>query len=143
MSQSVSPMLNHVAIYVQNLEKSINFYCEAFGLSLKTRWEKATIEVDGTQNTLPQAGVHLVDQAGHRIELWQAEESLEDGAPAALNHFAFTTTDVEAQVEKAVAAGAKVDIPFARVSATGLTAEVAFVTGPDGERIELLRYSGS
>jgi hypothetical protein len=43
-------------------------------------------------------------------------------------------------VEKAATAGAVVNMPCAKVTAGKLGAEVAFVRGPDGEKIEPIRF---
>jgi glyoxylase I family protein len=140
MANPSRSLLNHCAIFANSLDRSIAFYGEVFGLTVKNRWQEIVLATGGSEQRLTMPGVHLEDSAGHLIEIFENTEATEgrhDERP--VNHFAFEVEDVASVYQNALAAGAAPDTPPSMVTAGSLRAEIAFIRGPDGERIELLR----
>ena len=69
MTQSAKARLNHAAIFVSDLGRSIEFYEKAFGLELKKRWKSGERVTNGKEETMGMPGAHLIDSKGCRIEL--------------------------------------------------------------------------
>ena len=141
MATPFRPLLNHCAIYAHDLDRSIAFYGRAFGLALKNRWQEIVLIVAGEEQRLAMPGAHLEDGAGRLIEIFATADvsgNREDEKP--VNHFAFEVEDVASAFQTALAAGAQQDTPPATVIVGSARVEIAFVRGPDGERIELLHF---
>lgn len=119
--------LAHIAIQVKDIEASIAFY-ERLGGRLLDR---------GAPH--PSVALALVDFAGVTLELIQSPAAPQ--RPDVVDHFALTVTDVDAAM--VFLRGAGVDSFEAPEKAVmpGLFGGMdnCFFTGPDGERIELLR----
>ncbi len=140
--KSVAPRLEQVAMRVTDLDRSIEFYQEAFDLTLVTRWESMTIGVGPRTTTVPSLGAILGDSDGGTIELFGdgvASKQREEQQP--IHHFAFAVEDIERSLKLAVKAGARLATPVMPVSTQGMSATIAFVFGPDGERIEIIQYN--
>lgn len=141
MATPSQPLLNHCAIYAHDLDRSIAFYGRAFGLALKNRWQEIVLIVDGQEQRLSMPGAHLEDGAGRLIEIFAtADEAGSHKDEKPVNHFAFEVADVASAFQTALAAGAQQDSPPATVVVGSARVEIAFIRGPDGERIELLRF---
>ena len=69
MTPSAKARLNHAAIFVTGLDRSIAFYEKAFGLELKVRWKTGERVTNGKDETMGLPDAHLVDSKGCRIEL--------------------------------------------------------------------------
>lgn len=119
--------LAHIAIQVKDLEVSIAFY-EKLGGKLLDR---------GAPH--PGAALALVDFAGVTLELIQSPAATQ--RPDIVDHFALAVSDVDAAMAFLRAAGVdSFEAPEKNVM-PGLFGGMdnCFFTGPDGERIELLR----
>ena len=119
---------HHVAIRAFDFDASVRFYTEALGFVEKMRWGEG-----------PKRAIMLDAGDGNYLEIFA------NGAPGqkpegAILHFALRTTDVDAAIERARAAGAEVTIEPKDVhlqSTPGPTSiRLAFCKGPDGEVIE-------
>ena len=121
---------HHIALKCKDIDKSLAMY-RALGMTEVVRWgegEKLVVMLD----------------VGHggRIELFAngSDEFSENGK---WQHFALCVDDVDAAFERALAAGfapyvlPKV-VPLPSTPA-GVTINVAFVMGPDGEQLEFFR----
>ena len=121
---------HHIALKCQDIEKSLAMY-RALGMTEVVRWGEGERLV-----------VMLDVGDGGRIELFAngSDEFSENGK---WQHFALCVDDVDAAFERALAAGfaphvlPKV-VPLASTPA-GVTINVAFVKGPDGEQLEFFR----
>jgi len=134
------PRLHHGAVIAENLDRSIAFYEQVFGLRVKVRWTSMQLEANDGADTLPLAGAWLEDPEGRVIELLDnANPAERPDEQEPINHIGFQVSDVPAMYKKALAAGAKSDTPPTRITAGELKAEIAFVRGLDGEKIEMFR----
>ena len=136
-SAEISPRLDHVALRVTDMDRSIQFYDDAFGLKLSYRWDEMTIG----GNTIKNPGALLSDGQGGSVEIFgDGDASQRRAVQQPINHFGFAVEDIEAAYIRAVNAGAQGDVPPIAVSADGANLKIAFVIGLDGERIELTQH---
>jgi glyoxylase I family protein len=122
---------HHVAIRAHDFDASVRFYTQALGFVEKVRWG------DG-----PKRAIMLDAGDSNYLEIF-ANGTAEPKPEGAILHFALRTTDCDAALARARAAGAQVtmepkDIDLA--STPGPTAiRIAFCKGPDGELIEFFQ----
>ena len=123
--------LLHTMIRVGNLQRSIDFYTNVLGMTLQRRSENPEYKYS-------LAFVGYGTNPGHaEIELtynW-GTESYDMGT--AYGHIALGVTDVYAACEKIKASGGNVTREAGPVK--GGTTVIAFVTDPDGYKIELIQ----
>ncbi|MFW5690023.1 MAG: VOC family protein [Spirochaetota bacterium] len=118
--------LHHVAMNVSDIERSITFYSNAFGMKIMRRWG------DSPRGAMLDMG------DGAILELFERPEAtLSEGM---LLHIALRTDDVDAAYAHALENGGveqtapkDIEIP----SDPSFPVRIAFVTGPDGEPVEL------
>lgn len=140
--QALSPRINHVMLYVSNLENSIDFYTRAFDLKVTNRLDTLiAVQPDSTEviRTVKMAFLKFSDQ-DFVFEL--AEHAADTSSrPSAFlfQHVGVDVLDIDAAYKRALEAGAKELLPVRKVKAKGIEAKQAFVAGPDGERIELMQ----
>ncbi|MBC7437565.1 MAG: lactoylglutathione lyase [Bdellovibrionales bacterium] len=125
--------LLHTMIRVGNLQRSIDFYTKVLGMTLQRTSENPDYKYS-------LAFVGYGTNPGHaEIELtynW-GTESYEMGT--AYGHIALGVTDAYAACEKIKASGGNVSREAGPVK--GGTTVIAFVTDPDGYKIELIQRS--
>lgn len=122
---------HHVAIRAHDFEASVNFYTEALGFTHKISWGEGD-----------KRAVMLDAGDGNYMEIF-ANGKNEPKPEGSIIHFALRTSDCDAALERARAAGAEVtvepkslDLP----SAPHMTpVRIAFCKGPDGEIIEFFQ----
>jgi catechol 2,3-dioxygenase-like lactoylglutathione lyase family enzyme len=121
MASSAKARLNHAAIFVSDLDRSITFYEQAFGLTLKARWKTGERVTDGKEETMGLPGAHLIDSKGCRIELWElADQTGSEHTQKPVNHFGMEVDDLAQVYENAIAAGAKAEMPPSTVTSDGV-----------------------
>jgi len=136
---------HHVAIRAVDFDQTIRFYTAGLGLSVRFRFsvpgriDRAAFIDLGDGRYIEVFGQGSTVQAEGRRR--RADEERTEGA---LLHFCLRVADVEAAHAKALAAGAtpRIEPRAATLSGeSGASAEVriAFVNGPNGEVIELLK----
>ena len=138
MSASVDPggdvdALDHVAITVADIDRSLAFYrdllgCEVLGQLLL---DEATFKLV----YLRRGGAYL-ELFAHRSPAAPGEGGARDVAPATgFQHVAFHSADVDAVAARLEAAGVRFDRP-PRNAPGGV--RLAFVRDPDGNLVELV-----
>lgn len=120
---------HHIAIQTRDWDASEKFYIEVMGM------EKAVEFIGGGRR------IALLDIGdGSHLELFEPSAAAEDAAANdTLTHFALTTTDITAALERVRAAGMEITREPTDVNLGGLNATIAFFTGPSGEVIEFFQ----
>lgn len=123
--------VHHIAIRTPAFDRSLGFYRDTLGLSLKATW------------TTKQGGRAAMIEItpGSYMEIFERDVAPYTGEPA-LFHFCLRTDDVEGLTEHVRAAGfdvtmEPVTVPIETTIGT-VTLKLSFVAGPDGESIELM-----
>lgn len=119
--------LEHVAIMVSDMKRSIEFYQTVLGLTLRHReWLDDQVEL---------AFLHYIDQPNIEIELVyeKGTEVLREGQ---VNHVAFRVEQIKQEMERLRQHGIVFD-EEEPLTVLG-SIRIAFFTGPDGEILELV-----
>jgi catechol 2,3-dioxygenase-like lactoylglutathione lyase family enzyme len=116
-------VLDHVGVHVTDMERSVRFYRDVLGLRESVRFRMA----DETLTFLAAAGGWL--------------ELIQDGMPrrptGVVDHVALRVDDVASMLARMRAHGVQV-LDEEAIEVPEINARIAFCTGPDGERIELI-----
>ena len=139
--QALSPRINHVMLYVSNLENSIDFYTRAFDLKVTNRLDTLiAVQPDSTE-VIRTVTMAFLKFPGQDFVFELAEHAADTSSrPAFLfQHVGVDVKDIDAAYKRAIDAGATELLPVRKVKAKGIEAKQAFVGGPDGERIELMQ----
>ena len=131
MTMSQTARYLHTMLRVGDLDRSIRFYTEMFGMKELRRW-------DVPEGKFTNAFVGFGDEAGHTVlELTYnyGVEKYESGT--GFGHLAFGVPDVYGTCERLRAAGAKITREPGPVKFG--TTIIAFVEDPDGYKIELVQ----
>ncbi len=138
--------LHHIALTCGDLERSVAFYCTGLGLKETLRFDEHGQEVsliDSGGGTYLELFQRARDDGGNRCI---GGPSAGEADSSALIHIALEADDIEATVERALKAGATLAEPPGDMTLRGrhrdATARYAFVRGPDGEWIEIIRCTG-
>jgi glyoxylase I family protein len=122
---------HHVAIRAHDFDASVHFYTEALGFVEKIRWGEG-----------PKRAIMLDAGDGNYLEIF-ANAAPGPKPEGAILHFALRTTNTDAAIERARAAGAEVTVEPKDVHlqcTPGPTSiRLAFCKGPDGEIIEFFQ----
>ena len=120
---------HHIAIQTHDWDASEKFYIEVMGM------EKTVEFIGGGRR------IALLDIGdGSHLELFEPTADLENAAANdTLTHFALTTTDITAALERVRAAGMEITREATDVNLGGVNATIAFFTGPSGEVIEFFQ----
>ncbi len=140
--EALSPRINHVMLYVSNLENSIDFYTRAFDLQVTNRLDTLiAVQPDSTE-VIRTVTMAFLKFPGQDFVFELAEHAADTSSrPTAFlfQHLGVDVKDIDAAYKRAMDAGAKELLPVRKVKAKGIEAKQAFVAGPDGERIELMQ----
>ncbi|EFC42000.1 predicted protein [Naegleria gruberi] len=124
----MAPTLLHTMIRVGNLEKSINFYCNIFGMKEKRRSDypegKFTLAFIGYEND------------AHEIELTYNYGVEKYDIGTGFGHLAIGVEDIYSVVEQVRECGCKVTREPGPMKHG--TTVIAFVEDPDGYKVELI-----
>lgn len=121
---------HHVAIRANDFDRSVAFYKDVLGFTMKIEWGEA-----------PKRACMLDTGDGNYLEIFERpSEQWADEGPCIL-HFALRSRDPDAAIERARAAGCEITMePRSMQIGNHTTAQVrlAFCKGPDGELVEFL-----
>ena len=120
--------LHHAGLYVTDLERSIAFYGDVFGLEIAERFT-----FDGEKIVFLRAG-------SERLELIEPMAGNTERPTGVVDHVALEVPDLDAMLERLRQRGV-VLLDASPVPVTALGARIAFCLGTDGERIELIATS--
>jgi catechol 2,3-dioxygenase-like lactoylglutathione lyase family enzyme len=144
MGDGPSFAVSHVGLCVEDLARSIRFYCDGLG------FDKA--ETHLVDDTFAEAlelgpGVDLTSQFirrdGMAIELMHYRSPAATGQPSSqrnqvgLTHLSFVVDDVDEAVSALEHVGGTL-IPATRTTTDGV--DLVFVRDPDGVRVELMAF---
>ena len=134
--------MNHIGILVSNMERSIEFYRENFGMELSVLFSHDDQRIKAIQNLPEAAGrIGVVFKDNVRLELF--EYSTPKPAPKdpnyavsdhGISHFGVEIEDIEGMVKRMKAAGVRF---HSEVQVFGNT-KAAYGRDPDGNVFELL-----
>ncbi|MCP3994964.1 MAG: VOC family protein [bacterium] len=133
-----------IGIYVEDLDRTAAFYEKVFGLRVQQQWESMTnFGKDGSEQEAKLAGIYMGGDDGPSLEfLERADVAARQQVQEPINHFALAVDDVEAALDRALAAGAKLAFPDQRLfntQAGDMLVVHTQIIGLDGERIQILR----
>ncbi|MDF2924867.1 MAG: Glyoxalase/bleomycin resistance protein/dioxygenase [Paenibacillaceae bacterium] len=120
--------LEHVGVYVNDMDESIRFYTEVLGLQLAARKRLAN-QVELSFLSFPGSSNIELELIGRGT----------DGMPdnGIVHHIAFTVTDIGQEVERLKGLGVRMLDEEPREILDGV--QIAFFFGPNGERLELFQ----
>jgi lactoylglutathione lyase len=124
-----APRLLHTMIRVRDMEVSLRFYVDGFGMTVFDRFDVPVRRVSGAY-----IGYGGFDRGG-LLELTHKWDDL-DIVPGT-THFAIGVPDVAAAIASLERAGAKITMPPTILVAGGPA--VAFIADPDGYPVELIQ----
>lgn len=141
--------LSHIGLCVSDLASSERFYCEGLGFQ---RLHPLRVEGREAARLLGIEGVELealyLERDGMRLELLHFAQPGQhtEAHPRPMNqcgltHLSLRTDDLERDLATLERLGGRV-LPETRVDHPGFQSHVAFLTDPDGTRIELVQMPG-
>jgi len=144
----VSATLRHTGLVVVDLNRAIEFWCDALGFKIWRRMEEGGRNLDSVTGLEDVAvtTVKLIDPNGGMLELlrFHSHPDATDWAgriySTGLSHIALTVEDVEAVCKKIVDLGGS-HYPIS-VSPDGRV-KMTFCRGPEGVLLELVQEDGS
>ncbi len=128
--------IGHTCIRVQDIDKTVAFYGEFLGMPIA---ERRSNEAGTTMVALGSQHNYL------EVFPVRAGAEVEHSAPAALrlNHFCLWVEDLEGIERRAAAAGNPLLNPIGRnANWVGAAIKVGWILDPDGNRVELLEWTG-
>lgn len=132
-TEANSKGLHHISIRVRDFDATVKLYTEGFGFKKGAAW----IMGDGENRAI------MLDMGnGAFLEVFSGASS--ESQPAGIfGHIALASEDCDADFERAIAAGAEVDVEPKDVTLPSdppTPVRIAFCKGLDGERIEFFQY---
>ena len=140
--EPISPRFNHVVIQVSNMEKSVDFYTNAFDLKVTNDSLKHVVYTleDGTKIER-DVNVSLLKFPNQDFVYEMSEVAEYDNSTSfdKFHHVGIDVRNIKSAFKRAVEAGAEVLVPIRLVQTNGIETKQAFLKGPDGEVIELMQ----
>jgi catechol 2,3-dioxygenase-like lactoylglutathione lyase family enzyme len=125
---------HHIAVQTRNWDESEKFYTDVMGM-------KKIVQFGSTE----RRAVLLDIGDGSHMELFEATSESPKSADEVINntviHFALTTTDIEAAVERVRNAGMEITTEIKTLDLGHLNITIAFFTGPSGEVVEFFQVN--
>jgi glyoxylase I family protein len=123
--------LHHVSITVKDFDATVKLYTEGFGFKKGTSW------------TMGNGERALMLDMGNGAFLEVFSGATEAQPAGIFGHIALASEDCDADFQRAIAAGAEVDVEPKDVTLPSdppNPIRIAFCKGFDGERIEFFQY---
>ena len=117
--------LHHAGLYVSNLERSMAFYHDVFGLEVAER-----LSFGGEK-------IAFLGVGSSRLELIEADASIRP--TGVVDHIALEVADLDSLVQRLREHGVTL-LDQTPIAVPELDARILFCLGPDAERIELFEY---
>ena len=136
---------SHLGLCVEDLERSLRFYCDGLGFQKDETYAigneyRAALEVEGDVALVSQ----FIRRGALAIELLAYRSPGAIGRPSmrrtqlGFTHLSFTVSDVDEAARSLVACGGRL-LPGTRTGAGDPGAvQIVFLADPDGARIELI-----
>lgn len=125
---------HHIAVQTRDWDASLHFYTEVMGM-------QKVVEFIGGGRRI----VILDIGDGSHMELFAPIPAAEPADDAhkdhIVTHFALTTTDIEAALERVRAAGMEIIHELRTANLGGMNVTIAFFVGPSGEIIEFFQVN--
>ncbi|MEN6549747.1 MAG: VOC family protein [Armatimonadia bacterium] len=119
--------IHHIAVEVRDAEKSAEFYCGLLGFERGARF-------DFPERKRTIIFVKLGETCLEFLQDADTEAAVDNPKQVGFKHVCLYTTDVDGEVERLRAAGAKITTePFD----TAISSRIAFLEDPDGLMLEL------
>ena len=139
---TLSPRINHVMLYVSDLDTSVKFYTRAFDLKQTNRLSRLEVTKADGSKLLREIEIVFLKFPGQNFvyELAQNPSGSDQGSTACLfQHVGVDVKDIEAATKRVIAAGGVLVTPVQSVSTKDILVKQSFLKGPDGEMIELMQ----
>ena len=125
---------HHIAIQTSNWDESVQFYTDVMGMEQVKQGGSA------------ERRVVLLDIGdGSYMEIFEPTPDSPRSADEVINntphHFALTTIDIEAAVERVRNAGMEITTEIKTLDLGHLNITIAFFTGPSGEVVEFFQVN--
>ena len=125
---------HHIAVQTRNWDESVTFYTNVMGMEKIAQFVSA------------ERRIALFDIGdGSHMELFEPTANSPKAGDEAVNdpvtHIAFTTTDIEAAVERVRDAGMVITTEIKTLDIGHLNITIAFFKGPSGEIIEFFQVN--
>ena len=127
-SSKRGPGFHHVAIRAFDFDKTIRFYTDGFGFSVRYSWGN-----DGERATMMDMG------DGNYLDIFEGRGAANEIPEGGILHFALRVASCDDAYEAAISAGAMTVMEPADLVVDGaypVTIRIGFVRGFDGEVIE-------
>ena len=124
--------LHHVSITVTDFDATLEYYTKGFGFTQSSAWDRG----GGERAAMLDMG------NGAMLEVFSGRTT-EPGEDGIIAHIALASDDTDADFERAVAAGAVVQMEPTTVNLPGdppTPIRIAFVRGLDGDVVEFFQY---
>ena len=138
----ISPRLNHIMLYVSDLEKSVDFYTKAFDIEVTNRIEKILVLQDDGSEVTRNVTMAFLKFPGQDFVYELSQQPIDstwNNQKALFQHVGVDVADIETAFARVSEAGGEVVVPVRSVRADELEAKQAFFRGPDGEIVELMQ----
>ncbi len=138
----LSPRINHVMLYVSDLQASIDFYTTAFDLEVSKTLDKLQITMPDSSKVEAEVKMAFLKFPGQDFVYELSEQaSFPDSTfnGTAFQHVGIDVLDIDAALQRALDAGGELLAPIRLVEGNGVAAKNVFLKGPDGEYVELMQ----
>ena len=135
----LSPRFNHVMLYVDDIEKSIDFYTTAFDVEVSQRLTQIReVAEDGTE-TPNEVNMAFLKFPGQDFVFEISERTVENpGIAPHYQHVGIDVKNIQAAADRAINAGATNFTGIRHLRGNETEVKNCFFKGPDGENIELM-----